>query len=198
MGCTYSRPESADIDHQAAKQQSDIQLQHHAVSNDVNGKAIAIIDNSTSLLAASHVPCVDHTKAQANEKPVAFNPATVVVMSYGSLSSSLSSSLDGAPDAESQPMSHPPRPTIKDESAWTTSVSSPHPLHHPCSVTGSASGAANAVRKCPFADFQQDEIHAGEHVKVNRCPFNHGSVGTGPFPGYVHGAHPAICSNGCM
>eukprot|EP00775_Hariotina_reticulata_P010070 gene10070-10225_t len=197
MGCTYSRPESADIDHLAAKQQSDIQLlQQHAVSKDVNnGRGIASIPASSRLLAGSDVPCADYIKTQLNEKPVVVNPATVVVMSYGSLSSSL----DGAPDAESQPLSQVSRPLIKDESAWTTSNSSPQPLHHPCSVTGSAPGAANAVRKCPFAAlFQQDEVHAGEHVKVNRCPFNHGSVGTGPFPGYVHGAHPAICSNGCM
>jgi hypothetical protein len=41
------------------------------------------------------------------------------------------------------------------------------------------------------------ESHCGETVQVNRCPFGHGSVGAGPFPGYVHGANPAICKEGC-
>jgi nitric oxide synthase oxygenase domain/subunit/sulfite reductase alpha subunit-like flavoprotein len=31
-----------------------------------------------------------------------------------------------------------------------------------------------------------------------RCPFAHGTVGVGPYPGYVHGAHPAICPAGCV
>jgi hypothetical protein len=34
-------------------------------------------------------------------------------------------------------------------------------------------------------------------VQVNRCPFGHGSVGAGPFPGYVHGANTVICKEGC-
>jgi hypothetical protein len=41
------------------------------------------------------------------------------------------------------------------------------------------------------------EQHAGVEVKISRCPFMHGSVGVGPFPGYVHGNNPAICRNGC-
>jgi hypothetical protein len=41
------------------------------------------------------------------------------------------------------------------------------------------------------------EQHAGVQVKISRCPFAHGSVGVGPFPGYVHGNKPAICKNGC-
>ncbi|KAG2450637.1 hypothetical protein HYH02_004477 [Chlamydomonas schloesseri] len=32
---------------------------------------------------------------------------------------------------------------------------------------------------------------------VNSCPFGHGSVGAGPFPGYVHGRHTEICPAGC-
>ena len=28
------------------------------------------------------------------------------------------------------------------------------------------------------------------------CPLGHGSVGVGPFPGYVHGTHPAVCPEG--
>lgn len=42
------------------------------------------------------------------------------------------------------------------------------------------------------------EYHAGVAVCVNRCPFGHGSVGAGPYPGYVHGVHPTICKEGCM
>lgn len=34
-------------------------------------------------------------------------------------------------------------------------------------------------------------------ITVSKCPLMHGSVGAGPFPGYVHGKHPAICKYGC-
>ena len=30
-----------------------------------------------------------------------------------------------------------------------------------------------------------------------RCPFLHGTVRSDPYPGYVHGRHPEICSHGC-
>ncbi len=43
----------------------------------------------------------------------------------------------------------------------------------------------------------QQEEHLGHTVAVSRCPMAHGSVGAGPFPGYVHGGHPAICKEGC-
>lgn len=42
----------------------------------------------------------------------------------------------------------------------------------------------------------QLQNHAGTTVKVNACPFGHGSVGGGPFPGYVHG-QAAVCAEGC-
>ncbi|KXZ51519.1 hypothetical protein GPECTOR_12g482 [Gonium pectorale] len=34
-------------------------------------------------------------------------------------------------------------------------------------------------------------------ASVSRCPFGHGSVGAGPFPGYVHGKDSKICPAGC-
>ncbi|KAL4440247.1 hypothetical protein ABPG75_003248 [Micractinium tetrahymenae] len=37
----------------------------------------------------------------------------------------------------------------------------------------------------------------GEPLRISKCPLGHGSVGAGPFPGYVHGAHPTICKHGC-
>lgn len=38
---------------------------------------------------------------------------------------------------------------------------------------------------------------AGVSIRRSTCPFMHGSVGAGPFPGYVHGNHPEICKHGC-
>ncbi|KAG2495440.1 hypothetical protein HYH03_006386 [Edaphochlamys debaryana] len=56
---------------------------------------------------------------------------------------------------------------------------------------------------CPAADAggaaasSADEALQRARARVIACPFGHGSVGTGPFPGYVHGKHPEICPNGC-
>ena len=33
---------------------------------------------------------------------------------------------------------------------------------------------------------------------TDQCPFSHGTVYAGPFPGYVHGKNPAIDSAGCI
>ncbi len=54
-------------------------------------------------------------------------------------------------------------------------------------------------KKCPVEHGSHiaEEVHNGQTVLVSRCPFAHGSVGTGPFPGYVHGTHPAVCEEGC-
>jgi hypothetical protein len=151
--------------------------------------------HSSRLPSASDAPPVDHITGPNDGRPTANNHAAVVVMTYSSHFSD--SSIDNVPDAESQPCSQSPS-LIQNESAGTASDRSPYPPDRPSFVTGSGSGADAVRTVCPFADFQQEEIHFGQRVQVNRCPFNHGSVGTGPFPGYVHGARPAICSNGCM
>ena len=35
-------------------------------------------------------------------------------------------------------------------------------------------------------------------ARASRCPFLHGTVDASPYPGYVHGAHPAICPAACV
>lgn len=62
-----------------------------------------------------------------------------------------------------------------------------------------AAAASPAVQEKPATQcpFVHEETYLGVNVEVNRCPFSHGSVGVGPFPGYIHGKHPEICAHGC-
>ena len=68
------------------------------------------------------------------------------------------------------------------------------PEHVAVSSTKAIVANGTSAQACPHLHHEQ---HAGVEVRVNRCPFGHGSVGAGPFPGYVHGTHTSICSHGC-
>lgn len=43
-----------------------------------------------------------------------------------------------------------------------------------------------------------DEDESSNVLPVSRCPFGHGTATVDPYPGYIHGKHPAVCPRGCV
>ena len=43
-----------------------------------------------------------------------------------------------------------------------------------------------------------DEDECSNVLPVSRCPFGHGTATVDPYPGYIHGKHPAVCPRGCV
>mmetsp|Transcript_15657 Transcript_15657/g.21485 ORF Transcript_15657/g.21485 Transcript_15657/m.21485 type:complete len:1231 (-) Transcript_15657:403-4095(-) len=52
----------------------------------------------------------------------------------------------------------------------------------------------NKISTCPFIS----PSRSVQKYSDSRCPFSHGTVYAGPYPGYVHGRNPAIDSSGCI